>query len=146
VPNLTYMAVQWGYLLALAIWLGGMIAFTVLFAPSLSAVLARADAGRVVGVFLGRFRVAVTVCIVLLVATSAVKFMMWETITPWLLLRWCALGGMMGLTVYDFTVLAPRLAAAKAAGDGAAFASLHKVAVATMGATMLLGMITLFVS
>jgi len=145
-PNFAYMAVNWVYLLALCIWLGGMIAFVVLFAPSLTAILSREVAGQVVSNFLGRLRPTVMVCIILLTITSAVKFGIWETVTPWLMVRWLALGGMAALAAYDFQSLAPRLAAAKAAGDGATFGRLHKTAVNTMGITMLLGLIALFLS
>ncbi len=145
-PNITYMIVNWVYLLALAIWVGGMIGFVALFAPSLTAVLPRAEAGKVVGNFLGRFRMAVIVCILLLAITSAAKFVMWETITPWLLIRWSCLGGMAGLAAWDFKGLAPKLIAAKAAGDMETYNRLHKIAVMTMSMTLLLGLIALFLS
>lgn len=145
-PNITYMAVNFVYLLALCIWLGGMIAFVVLFAPSLTQALSRDEAGRVVGIFLTRLRPAVMVCVLLITLACAAKFALWETVTPWLLARWAALGGMAALAAYDFRVLAPRLAAAKAAGEHATFGRLHKTAVNTMGATMLLGLVALFLS
>ncbi len=145
-PNLTYMAVQWTYLTALAVWIGGMVAFAALFAPSLTAVLERPQAGRVVADFLGRFRKVVIGCMVVLLVTSLIKFIAWENLTPWLLLRWGALAGMFGLAVYDFGSLAPRLAAARAAEDQATFGRLHKTAVSTMSATLLLGLLVLFVS
>ncbi len=145
-PNLSYMAVNWVYMLALCIWLGGMIAFVVLFAPSLTATLSREDAGRVVSAFLGRFRTAVIVCILLLAITCAAKFTLWETITPWLILRWAALGGMAGLAAWDFGMLAPRLAVAKEAGDTATFNRIHKTAVMSMSITLALGLLALFLS
>lgn len=140
------MAVNWVYMLALCIWLGGMIAFVVLFAPSLTATLSREDAGHVVANFLTRLRPTVVVCIVLLTITSMAKYALWETTTPWLLMRWAALGIMAALAAYDFQVLAPKLVAAKAAGDTATFGKLHKSAVMTMGITMLLGLVALFLS
>ncbi|MDH5527478.1 MAG: DUF4149 domain-containing protein [Nitrospirota bacterium] len=145
-PNFTFMAVQWVYLLALAVWVGGMIAFITLVAPALVAALDRESAGRVVAVFLGRFRAAVTVAIALLAATSVAKFLLWETVTPWLLVRWGCLAGMTALALYDFGVISPKLAAAKAAGDTATFGRVHRVAVASMGLTVLLGLAALFFS
>jgi len=145
-PNFTYMAVNWVYMLSLCIWLGGMIAFVVLFAPSLTAVLSREDAGHVVANFLTRLRPTVVVCIVLLTITSVAKYGYWETVTPWLLMRWMALGIMAALAAYDFSVLAPKLVKSKATGDTTTFGKLHKTAVKTMGLTMLLGLIVLFLS
>jgi len=124
-PNLTYMAVNGAYLAALA------------EPPA---------AGRVIAAFLPRFRAAVAVCIVVLLAASAVKFALWETLGPWLLARWGLLAAMTGLAAFDFQVLAPRLAAARAANDGDRFRRLHGVATATMSATLLLGLLALAVS
>jgi uncharacterized membrane protein len=145
-PNLAYLTVNGAYLTALAVWIGGMVAFAFLFAPALVATLSRADAGRVVAAFLPRFRNAVALCIVVLVACSAAKYALWETRTPWILARWAALGAMAGLAAYDFTVLAPRLAAAKAQGDEAGFARLHGTASGTMAATLGLGVVAVFLS
>ncbi len=145
-PNFLYMGVQWAYLLALAIWVGGMIGFIVLFVPSLTDTLKREQTGAVIGNFLPRFRAAVSVCVGILVVTSAVKFALWETVTPWLLIRWSALGGMAGIAAYDFGILAPQLKAAKEAGDKKLFARLHTHATLTMGLTLLLGLVALFLS
>jgi len=145
-PNFAYLAVNGVYLTALAVWIGGMVAFAFLFAPTLVATLPRADAGRVVAAFLPRFRNAVALCIVVLLVCSAAKYALWETLSPWVLARWAALGLMTGLAAYDFTVLAPRLAAAKARGDGPGFARLHATASRTMGATLGLGVVAVFLS
>lgn len=145
-PNVAYMGVNGAYLTALVLWVGGMAAFAFLFAPTLVATLTRADAGRVVAAFLPRFRNTVALCIVVLLACSAAKYALWETLSPWILARWAALAVMTGLAAYDFTVLAPRLAAAKARGDEAGFARLHASASRTMGATLGLGVLAVFLS
>lgn len=145
-PNLAYMAVNGCYLTALGVWLGGMVAFAFLFAPSLRATLARDEAGRVVSDFLPRFRAAVALCTLVLVVASGAKFALWETLTAPLLARWAVLAGMMGLAAYDFTILAPRMGAAKAAGDAAAFDRMHAVAGRTMGATLGLGVLAMGLS
>lgn len=145
-PNLAYLAVNGTYLTALAVWIGGMAAFAFLFAPTLVATLPREDAGRVVAAFLPRFRTAVALCIVVLLAASGAKYALWESLSPWLLMRWAALAVMTGLAAYDFTVLAPRLAAARAQGDGATFARLHATASLTMSATLGLGVVAVFLS
>jgi hypothetical protein len=145
-PNLAFLTVNGAYLTALAIWVGGMAAFAFLFAPTLVATLSRADGGRVVAAFLPRFRTTVALCIVALLACSVAKYALWETLTPWILARWAALAAMTGLAAYDFTVLAPRLAAARADGDEAGFARLHATASATMGATLGLGVVAVFLS
>jgi hypothetical protein len=146
VPNAPYMLVNGCYLIALAVWVGGMAAFALLFAPALTATLGHGGAGPVVSAFLVRFRVAVGVCILVLLAASAVKYLLWETLTGWLLARWTVLAAMTGLAAYDFQVLAPRLAAAQAAGDAAAFDRLHVTAARTMGATLALGLAALGLS
>jgi len=145
-PNLTYMAVQWCYLTALAVWVGGIIGFAALFVPSMAQVLERADTGRVIAAFLPRFRVAVASCVAVLLLTSVVKFAAWETLTGWLLARWLLLGAMAGLALYDFRVLAPRLIQARAAGDRKSFDRQHRSAVATLSATCLMGLGVLFLS
>jgi len=145
-PNLGYMAVNGAYLAALAVWVGGMAAFALLFVPSLVAVLQRPDTARVIADFLPRFRAAVGVCVLVLLVASGAKFALWETLTPWLLARWAVLAGMAGLAAYDFQVLAPRLTAAKAADDTGAFARLHRTATTTLGITGLLGLAALALS
>jgi len=145
-PNLAYLAVNGTYVTALAVWVGGMVAFAFLFAPTLVATLPRGEAGRVVAAFLPRFRTAVALCIVVLLAASGAKFAFWETLSPWLLVRWAALAAMTGLAAYDFTILAPRLADAKARGDGTTFARLHATATRTMGATLGLGVLAVYLS
>lgn len=145
-PNFGYMAVHGAYLIALAVWVGGMAAFALLFVPSLLAALPRPDAARVITAFLPRFRAAVGVCVLVLLAASGAQFALWETLTPWLLARWAILAGMTALALYDFQVLAPRLAAAKAAGDTGGFARLHRAATTTMGTTAVLGLVALALS
>jgi len=145
-PNLAYLAVNGTYLTALAVWVGGMVAFAALFVPTLVSALPRDDAGRVISAFLPRFRTAVALCILVLLAASGAKFVLWESLNPWLLARWGALALMIGFAAYDFTVLAPRLGAAKARGDEAAFARLHAVGTRTMGATLALGVVAVFLS
>lgn len=145
-PNFLYMGVQWAYLLALAIWVGGMIGFVVLFVPSLAATLERGQVGAVIGRFLPRFRAAVGACVTVLALTSVVKFLLWENVTPWLLLRWSALGAMAALAAYDFGLLAPALKTAREADDKELFARLHGKATLTMGLTLLFGLTALFFS
>lgn len=145
-PNLTYMTVQWAYLLALIVWVGGMITFVALFVPSLSDTLERGKVAQVIGAFLPRFRVAVMGSSGVIVLTSAVKFALWETVTPWLLARWAAIALMIGLALYDFGILAPRLKKAKDASDTILFGRIHRTAVATMSLTLVLGLAALFLS
>ncbi|MDH4230075.1 MAG: DUF4149 domain-containing protein [Nitrospirota bacterium] len=146
-PNFAFMLVQWVYLLALMVWVGGMITFVVLFVPSLTTTLDRPTAGRVISAFLGYYRSAVTVAIALLTGTSVAKFLLWErNLTPWLTARWGCLAIMVVLVLYDFGTLAPRLAAAKAAGDQAAFARTHRTAASTMLLTLAFGLVALFLS
>jgi len=145
-PNLAYLAVNGTYLTALAVWVGGMVAFAFLFAPTLVAALPREDAGRVVAAFLPRFRTTIALCIIVLLIASGAKYAFWETWSPWLMVRWAALGVMAGLAAYDFAVLAPRLVTARAAGDGATFARLHATASRTMSATLGLGLVAVYLS
>ncbi|MFQ5508184.1 MAG: DUF4149 domain-containing protein [Leptospirillia bacterium] len=145
-PNLTFMGVQFVYMLALVIWVGGMIGFIVLFVPSMSAVLERHVTGQVITNFLPRLKKVVAICIVLLAVTSAVKLVLWENITPWLIGRWAALAAMFALAVYDYAIVNPRMTAAKAAGDIKTFDELHGKAIVAMGATLLMGLVALFLS
>jgi len=145
-PNALYMIVNGFYLAALAVWVGAMVAFVTVFVPTLTATLERPAVGPVIGAFLTRFRVAVGICVLVLLATSAAKFLLWETLTGWLLARWALLAAMTGLAAYDFQVLAPRLAAARSAGDAGAFDRLHVTAARTMGATLVLGLAALGLS
>jgi hypothetical protein len=123
-----------------------MAAFALLFVPALTATLGHGVAWPVISAFLARFRVAVGVCVLVLLAASAAKYLLWETLTGWLLARWAVLAAMTGLAAYDFQVLAPRLAAARAAGDAGAFDRLHVTAARTMGATLVLGLAALGLS
>lgn len=138
------------YLLALAVWLGGMIFFTVFTAPAVFTVLSTADAGKVVSTIFPRYYlmgyVSGTIGVIL-----AVDFALRRGPALWWWFAALALALALGVTLYAGAALRPRINAlrevAVAANPDPArkaeFDQLHRLSVALNGGVMVLNLLAL---
>jgi hypothetical protein len=110
-PNLGYLAVHALYHLGLAIWIGGAIVLGALVAPRLFRSLPRSQAGALFGPTLRAFSRVRAVALAVIIIAAALQHLVWErgNVTPWIGLRWLALGVMGSCIVYEIGLLEPRL-------------------------------------
>jgi uncharacterized membrane protein len=157
VPNVGYLTVHFVYHLALAIWIGGTIVLGALVAPALFRTLPRLDAGALFGKILRTFARVRLVAIVLAIAAAAVQHFAWEThaSTPWIAVRWAALGFLAFQVLYEIGWLEKAMEARRVHLSAAvtedhperrAFNALHKRAEALMKAATLAAAVAAFVS
>src|SRR5271163_3001561 len=94
------------YLLSIVLWLGGMVFFTIITAPAVFAVLATADAGKVVSTIFPRYYVmgyaAGTISVIL-----AIYFALRHGPTLWWALAAFALAVALAMTLYAGAALRP---------------------------------------
>jgi uncharacterized membrane protein len=110
-PNLGFLFVHFLYHAALALWLGGAIVLGALVAPRLFRALPRHEAGAIFGPALRVFARMRLVTIVIAIAAAAVMQFLWQSATPWMLLRWIALGFMAATVLYEIGYLEKALEA-----------------------------------
>jgi putative copper export protein len=124
-PNWWYILVNSAYLLALSIWIGGVVVLGALTAPVLFRALPRPDAGALFGPILRRFSRVRLASVVVMIAAALTKFLVWEThaSSPWIAIRWTALAIMSASVLYELFGLEPALQSARGTP---AFASLHQ--------------------
>ena len=134
--------------LSLAIWLGGIIFFSAGAAPAvLHSVSDRALGGAIISESLTRLHWMGVICGAILLAASLAYAKMargdFQTFSASKLL----VALMIGLTLISQLVIMPRLTALRAAASAASysdFARLHQWSVGLEGATLLLGLIVLY--
>jgi hypothetical protein len=138
------------YLLSIVCWLGGMVFFSILGAPIIFRVLARADAGKVVGGIFPRYYllgyVAGTIALVL-----AIYFCLVRAGRLWWGLSAIALAIALGLTIYAGVVVRPRIDAIRVvtelptpdAARKAEFDRLHSLSVSLNGGVMVFNLLAL---
>ena len=139
------LALRYAALLALAVWVGGLIALGGVTAPALFATLGsggegRAVAGAVFGEALRRFHLIVYACASVLLLTLVARAVLGPRPRRFAI-RLTIAGLMLTATVVVGFVLAPRILQAQRAGDlpssvtatgerRAAFARLHRLSAA----------------
>ncbi|HET6369827.1 MAG TPA: DUF4149 domain-containing protein [Nitrospiria bacterium] len=155
IPNFYFMGVQFVHLLALALWVGGIVMAGMVAAPVIfSRVPSRKLAGEVFGEIFRRFERVILVCIVALVATGIIKYVTWENLTPWNLTRYIAIGIMSACGLYSSLAVSPRLRALQteiADGKGtpdqeALFDRLHRVSFQCMIVSLICGLIAILLA
>jgi uncharacterized membrane protein len=96
--------------MALALWVGGMVAIGVLVAPvAFSEAPSRAIAGRIVGRTLQRFDRLVLVCILALAVTSVLLVRWYGRWSAWYAIEYICIALMSASALFSMFVLAPRL-------------------------------------
>jgi uncharacterized membrane protein len=138
------------YLLCIVVWLGGMIFFTIFTAPAVFAVLATADAGKVVSTIFPRYYLmgyaAGTIGVIL-----AIYFALQHGPTLWWSLAALALAVALGVTLYAGAALRPRINALRAVATEAnpdparkaEFDQLHRLSVVLNGGVMVANLLAL---
>lgn len=93
-PNWSFIAIHGLYLLALALWIGGLAALTFIVAPLAFRTLpTRQAAGQLVGAALARLDALILALIPALIATSAAKLAWYESLVPPVAARYLLLCG-----------------------------------------------------
>ncbi len=109
-PNLTFLGLHFFHTMALALWVGGIVAIGVLVAPvAFSEAPSRAIAGRIVGRSLLRFDRVVMVCIVALILTSILLVRWYGRWSPWYAIEYACIALMTGSALFSMFVLTPRM-------------------------------------
>ncbi|MBI3804486.1 MAG: DUF4149 domain-containing protein [Nitrospirae bacterium] len=110
IPNFYFMGVQFIHLLALSIWVGGIVIIGMIVAPILfGRIKSRRTAGELMGEILRRFDLLTLGCMVALIITGIIKYFTWENLTPWNLTRYLAILIMSGAGLYSALVVTPKL-------------------------------------
>jgi len=155
IPNFYFMGVQFVHLLALALWVGGLVVTAMVTAPVLfSSLPSRALAGQVFSEVHRRLERLLLACAAALAITGVIKYTTWENLTPWNLSRYIAIGMMSISILYSSTRLSPRLRSLHAEGDGAAvseereveFKRLHRLSYRCMWVNLIGGLIVLLLA
>jgi len=141
------------YLLCIAVWLGGMVFFSIFTAPVVFTVLPVSEAGKVVsGIFPRYYLLGYGAGIVS--AILAFYFMIAHSPRLWWGLAALALGIALALTFYAGAVVRPRINAIHTVAEEtnpdperkAEFDRLHRLSVALNGAVMVLNLLALLSS
>lgn len=129
IPNFYFMFVQFIHLLALSIWVGGIVGIGLIVAPILfGRIKSRRTAGELMGEILRRFDIVSLYCIVALAVTGVIKYATWENLTPWNLIRYLAILVMSGGGLYSALVVSPKLRSWMAAQSSSKVTSVSREA------------------
>ena len=144
------------YVLSLALWIGSIVFFSFLAAPSIFRVLPREAAGTVVAAILPKYYWEGIICGVLCLATSLVLGVRnrWSVL---LIVRVVLLGLMLVAVLYAVVSLQPKIQAVKAQISTVAglsptdplhveFGRLHQRSVGINSAVLLLGIAVVFIT
>lgn len=109
-PNLTFLGLHFFHTLALALWVGGIVAIGILVAPvAFSEAPSRAIAGRIVGRSLLRFDRVVMFCILALILTSILMVRWYGRWSPWYAIEYACIALMTGSALVSMFVITPRM-------------------------------------
>ncbi len=109
VPNFYFMGVQFFHLLALAIWVGGIVIIRCIVLPTLLRSTPSPQSGNLELCEISvRFYRITLFCALVLIVTSFIKFMTWENLTPWNSIRYLAISGMISISLYVCYGVFPR--------------------------------------
>ena len=124
------------HLAATVIWIGAIVTNTFVLMPAAAKALEPPALGRLLGVFMKRFRPLVYTCVVTLVVTGVIMMLqnrhydgMLNLKSLWaqlLLVKHVAIVVMIVLVVYAFEVMAPAVGKLAAAGPSPALAAMQK--------------------
>lgn len=155
-PNFGYMLVQFIYLLALTIWIGGTVAIGALTAPNVFRTLSdRASAGEIMGKIFYQFDRVKDICSLVLITTSLAKFLTWErNWNVWIASRHLALSIMIFTALTTGWVVGPTLQQLRSAGPpearsaevAARFQKLHRISVLMMQVGLVAALVALLLS
>jgi uncharacterized membrane protein len=153
-PNWTFLALHFFHTMALALWVGGIVAIGAIVAPvAFRESPDRMLAGRVVGLSLQRFDRLVIVCIVSLLATSVLMAQWYGRWSPWYAIQYACILMMSISALVSILVLSPRMrrmrhALEQGAGaqERADFDRLHQAATMSMQFNLACGVVAVLFS
>ena len=148
--------IDWLHVLATVTWIGGMFTNFVILRPAMGKALSAADAGKLTGLLMKRFRIVVYVSIVVLGVTgiplkiinenyiSIINFENnWEIIS---FIKHLCYGIMVLLAVYTFEILSPKMMKVAAKGPSPELTQLQNKQAAFGGLAFLTAMVVLVLS
>lgn len=98
------MGVQFIHLLALSIWVGGIFILSAIVTPVLhQRIPSQHLASTLISDIFRKFDKVVVCCASALVITALIKFLKWENLTPWNLIRYMAIFIMCSVCLYSLT-------------------------------------------
>jgi uncharacterized membrane protein len=141
-----YTVARWFYLMALIVWVGEVVFFSFVVAPSLFGVFSKVDAGRAVGAILPTYYRLGYGCGVVLLVMGAILTAT-ATERAWWSVSTGLAAVMLAATLYAGVVIQPRAAALRPqihdpsapAAVKEEFDRLHRIAVQLNGAVLLAG-------
>ena len=144
------------YLLAIALWIGGMAFFSFMAAPSIFKVLPREDAGTVVSDIFPKYYWQGIICGAIALATS-VALGVRERWNILLIVRTIVIGVMVIGVLYSVVILQPKIQAVKAHMTAVEslsptdplrleFGRLHGRSFSVNAAVLLLGVVVVFIT
>ncbi len=145
--------VKWLYLMALIVWLGELVFFSFVVAPSLFGTFPAADAGRAVGAIFPTYYRLGYVCGAVLLCASMVMLGSAAS-RPWWGVNAGVAAVMLAVTLYAGVVIQPRATALRLQIHEASapqavkdeFSRLHRVAVTLNGIVLIGGVVVSIVT
>lgn len=98
--------IQWFYILALALWVGGMVFFSFFTTPVIFSALPKDMAGQVISALFPRYYQLGFFCGGMLLGTTLIEALLVRHLP---LVRLILIGIMMGMTLYAGLALRPRV-------------------------------------
>jgi len=153
-PNWTFLTLHFFHMMALVIWVGGMVAIGAIVAPvAFREAPDRSVAGRIVGLSLQRFDVVVVACIVSLVVSSGLMARWYGRWSPWYGVQYACIALMSLSALSSMTFVAPKmrsmrrdLADGAMSANAAEFDRLHRLAMLSMQFNLACGTIAILFS
>lgn len=143
-PNWTFLTLHFFHTMALALWVGGIVAIGMIVAPAAFAnAPSREVAGSIVGLSLQRFDRVVAGCIVALATTSVLMTTWFGRWSPWYAIEYVCIVLMSGSALFSMIVLTPRMrrlrqltgrqpSTGDSDGSQKEFSRLHRISVLSM--------------
>lgn len=153
-PNWTFLALHFLHTMALALWVGGIVAIGIIVAPiAFKETPDRSLAGRIVGGSLQRFDNVVLACIAALILSSGFMVRWYGRWSPWYAIEYACIALMSLSAMYSIFVLSPRIRALRDAPVGvrtteqqAEFDRLHQAALLSMQFNLACGTVAILFS
>lgn len=148
--------IDWLHIMATVSWIGGMFTNFVILRPSMAKALSPAEAGKLMGVMMKKFRIVVYASIVIVGVTgiplkiispnyiSIINFEnSWEIIS---FIKHICYGVLVLLAVYSFEILSPKMMKVSAKGPSPDLLKLQKKQAAFGGLALLSAIVILVLS
>ena len=152
-PNWTFLALHFFHTMALALWVGGIVAIGVIVAPvAFAQAPERKLAGAIVGRSLQRFDRIVVLCIVALAITSFLMVLWYGRWSRWYAIEYACIVLMSASALFSMAVLTPRMRRrrenldAGADDDRDTFHHLHQLATLSMQFNLACGTVAILFS